>query len=280
MAGKVPVNGSALENPTQLYPVTGDSILVAGQALATWVDVFRLPLPRALDAGVTHDMDFLGDREAAQQHHLVLSGRYGRVELLIPRFGDITPNTAKILVYGQDQTTVAAEIDYLGSLCGYQLEDKDRLRRRAIKIEFPGVDLPVEIQVMHPFDCLKSRVHNLATLTAKQNPRGLAQAHLAIDVVRAYFEQILQTEGADLRRLLYPMVEAVIDLTGSVDGVRAYHEFGVDLTSCIDSTLFPDLFQTKRWPKAVETIQRRRYGRSGKKRLPSRRDLTWGGRAE
>lgn len=275
MAGQVPaLVQPPILDPTKLFPEAGNSLLVAGQALATWVGVFELPLPPALDAGVTHDMDFLGDKEAAMLHHRLLEGRYERVELLLPKFGDITPNTAKILVYGDDRKAIAAEIDYLGSLCGYQLEEEDQLKRRAIAIEFPGFDKPVLIRVMHPFDCLKSRVHNLTTLTSKQNIRGVAQAKLAIDVQRAYFRQVLDTIGADLRQLVYPMAEAVIDLACSKDGVRAFHEFGVDAMAALEVHRFPAVFQERRWPKAEEQVTRRRYGRNGKKSLPALRDLT------
>lgn len=263
-----------LLDPTKLLPEDGHSLLVAGQALATWVDVFNLPLPAALDAGVTRDIDFLGDKEAAMLHHRLLEGRYERVDLLLPTFGDITPNTAKILVYGNDGQAVAAEIDYLGSLCGYLLEDEERLKKRAIAIEFSGFKNPILIRVMHPFDCLKSRVHNLTTLTAKQNIRGVAQANLAIEVQRAYFSKVLTTEDADLRQLVYPMAEAVINLASSHDGVRAFHEFGVDVMTSIDSFQFPTVFQERRWPKALQHVNRRRYGRNGKKLLPPVRDLT------
>jgi hypothetical protein len=256
-----------------LLPESSDALLVAGQALATWVDVFQLPLPSALMAGVTSDLDFLGDKDAAMLHHRLLSGRYERVELIIPRFGEVTPNTAKILVYGEDQEAVEAEIDYLGALCGYGIEDEDRLKRRAIEIEFPSVPAAVKIRVMHPFDCLKSRIHNLATLTAKQNYRGVAQALLASDVQRAYFRHVFDTPGADIRALIFPMAEAVIDLACQVDGVRVYHEFGVDVIACIEPSWFPEVFRQRRWPKALEQVQRRRFGRKGKKRIAPRRHI-------
>lgn len=267
MAREVPVSGHPLADPTHLLPESGGALLVAGQALATWVDVFALPLPPALSAGVTRDLDFLGDKHAAALHHKLLSSRYGKVELLIPKFGEITPNTAKILVYG-DHDDIAAEIDYLGSLCGYQLEDEERLHRRAIPIEFPGFAAPVQIRVMHPFDCLKSRIHNLTTLTAKQNQQGLAQAKLAVDVVREHFREILRTDGANLRLLLFPLAEAIIELAASRDGVRSFHEFGVDVLTSIEPEKFPENFREVRWPQALRYVSRRRYGREGKKPVP------------
>lgn len=272
MAEQVPLSDADGERASALYPPASEAILVAGQALATWVDVFQLPVPDALSAGVTRDVDILGNRDAAEAHYRVLTDRGLRANLYVPSFGDITPNTAKLVVHPRDGSSVPDEIDYLGSLCGYLLEDEERLRARAIPIDFP--DHPNAIRVMHPFDCLKSRVHNLAILTAKQNKKGQAQAKLAIQVLGAYFQQIPKDDAKQVRSLLLPMAEAVIDLAASNDGVRAFHEFGVNVLEAIDVSRFPAAFQTNRWPRAVQFIQRRRFGRNGGTRPQPTRDLT------
>lgn len=245
---------SGTEELTKLLPDNPDVILVAGQALATWVHVFEMPVPTALESGVTRDFDYLGDKAAAEAHSNILEGRGLTVTLHFPDPDHLTPNTAVLMVRVPDGTSAETEIDYLGALCGYKLEDEVRLKARAIPIKFEGAVSP--LRVMHPFDCLKSRFHNLDMLPNKRNAQGIAQAHLAVAVVREFLARALAHD--QVRSIALPMAERVIELAVSAVGVRVFRDFGIDPLEAIDVGSFPDLFRERRWPQAKEYVERRR----------------------
>lgn len=52
-----------------------------------------------------------------------------------------------------------------------------------------------KLRVMHPLDVLDSRIQNLEALAQKRNATGIAQARLAMDVVRAFIRQQIAADG-------------------------------------------------------------------------------------
>lgn len=257
MAEQVQVTTRPNSELLRLYPNNQDLILIGGQALATWVDVFGMPVPSALEGGVTRDMDFYGTRKAAEEHYRLLSDRGLKVQLIFPAQGDVTPNCAKIVVRSDATMDVTDEIDYLGTMCGFHTVDEDRLRTRAIPIQFES-NL-AHVLVMHPVDCLKSRIHNLASLPAKRTPKGIAQALLSIDVMKQFLKQALR-DHASTRQIVYPVVEAIIRLGLSRDATRVFHEFGIDPLTSIEPDTLPPIF-AQRWEQVIRYAARRRFGR-------------------
>ena len=118
-----------------------DLTLVGGQAVALWEHLLGLPVLTE-----TVDIDFLGDATQAQE----LAEALG-YDCCIPDSVDPTPNTA-ILV--DDSGVVVA--DFLAFVAG--LNETDIIRRR----------LPITMEsgrafyVLHPFDCLASRLAHLS----------------------------------------------------------------------------------------------------------------------
>lgn len=244
-----------------LIPPT-DAMLVGGQALALWVNALDVPLPDVLSAGVTVDVDYLGSKADAQEHWKILSVAADkqslRAEVHFPSPGDTTPNSAKITILRG--ANIEAEIDYLCHLVGYVGREEERLKRRAIVVE--GLFSPeTKLRVMHPFDCLKSRLHNLFNLPGKRNKLHVAQAQLSLGVLNAYLLRL--TTAPDPRPELLPLLEELIVLAASRAGVNAYNDFGVDVFACLPDKDLPHRFMTIRLPQARAYVERRRYGRRG-----------------
>lgn len=244
-----------------LIPPT-DAMLVGGQALALWVNALDVPIPDVLSAGVTVDVDYLGSRADAQEHWKILSIAAGkqalRAEVHFPSPGDTTPNSAKITILRG--TNIEAEIDYLCHLVGYVGRDEERLKGRAIVVE--GLFAPgTKLRVMHPFDCLRSRLHNLFSLPGKRNKLHVAQAQLSLGVLKAYLVRL--TTAPDPRPELLPLLEELIVLAASRAGVNAYNVFGVDVFACLPEDGLPERFLAIRLPQARAYVDRRRYGRRG-----------------
>ncbi|UHD15687.1 hypothetical protein [Thiocapsa bogorovii] len=118
----------------------------------------------------------MGDPSRAQELADALGYR-----CIIPTPDNPTPNTAVIL---DDADTVVA--DFLGMVAG--LSETDILRRR----------LPIELEtgervyILHPFDCLASRLANVALLPAKRSPRGFEQLRAAIQMCLAYLPRLAE----------------------------------------------------------------------------------------
>ncbi|TNJ35447.1 hypothetical protein [Arenimonas terrae] len=243
----------------RVYPREEATLLIAGQALATWADLFRVPLPPALDSGVTRDLDYFADGATARRHFEWLIAQGFDAKVFLPELGDATSNTAKIVVNNLPGFPKGLEIDYMGCVAGFDDEHEERrLHSRSVVIELD--DPPLRIAVMHPFDCLKSRIHNLDRFSSKRNERGVAQSQLAIMVLHTF---LLQSCGSreQVRQVALPVIERVIDLALSRVGRYVYREFGIDVLDCVPADAVGGNFQSKRWPAAVRQVARRRAGR-------------------
>lgn len=242
-------------------------MLVGGQALALWVNALNVAVPSALEGGVTVDVDFLGSAADAREHHAFLEIATAEkkmwTEVHFPLPFENTPNSAKITIFRE--SGIAAEIDYLSHIIGYVGKDEARLKARAIEIKdlyFSGSSL----KVMHPFDCLRSRLCNIYSLPNKRNTIHVAQAHLSLEVMKAYILR-LTAEEVDARAQLYPLLEEIVALASSRVGVDTFQNFGIDVLSCLPVEQLPECFVAKRLAQAEAYVQRRRFGKKGGRKI-------------
>lgn len=216
------------------------------------------PLPSALEAGVTMDVDFLGKKEEAFELARNLQERYAvKVEVFVPDIDDATPQSAKVVIYGYGDRPANqyVEIDYLHDIIGFNFEEAKRMKARAPLV----VGDKIEFQVMHPLDVIRSRVANLATLPSKRNEIGAAQTRLAVDVVRDWFRRdagvgnmAYERSGASGQISALRAAEELIELAHDRDGVSVFREFDIDVLQAIPVDEFAtQQFREVRWPQAV-----------------------------
>src|SRR5256884_1467075 len=168
----------------------GRALLVGGQALAFWAEHYQVKPPGVLAVSVTSDVDFVGPAQVARDLSRSLKPmgwRYWQ-----PSADDTTSQTAKLTKRIEGQGI--KQIDFLGGIVGLKTEG---IQQRATVLSLAD---GMRIRVLHPLDVLESRLKNLAELPSKRAPQGIAQAHLAIDVVGCFLEQLLREGPA--RRLL------------------------------------------------------------------------------
>ena len=213
-----------------------DITLVGGQSVALWEHLLGLPVRTE-----TIDIDFLGDPSQAQELADALGYR-----CVIPEPDDPTPNTALIL---DDTDTIVA--DFLGMVAG--LNETDILRRRL------PVDLATgqRVHVLHPFDCLASRLANIALLPAKRSPRGFDQLRAAIHMCHAYL--ICLAEQARSQEAI-KIANRIFDLAITDPGKRVFFDQEIDL---LDALPEPEVFQTpdfirENYPRQVERVRSKR----------------------
>ena len=139
------------------------------------------------------------------------------------------------------------QVDYLSGIIGLET---GRIQARA-----PSIVLPpdITIRVLHPLDVLESRLRNLDSLPEKRNPVGVAQARLAIEVVRAFVCEMIDT-GRELREV-FKAVERIAQIALDTKLVGVAIEYKIDPLDAVPvSRIDSREFQVKRWPQIESTV--------------------------
>ncbi|HVO48915.1 MAG TPA: hypothetical protein VMT29_21540 [Steroidobacteraceae bacterium] len=226
-----------------------ETVLIGGQALALWSQVYNVPPPTQLSSVISADMDFIGSTRAAKSLGRALNRNGGAWKLYEVDSGDSTPQTAKLSLTVEGEGY--KEIDFLWAIVGV---DADRVRNRAVEIALAGISR--KLKVIHPLDLLASRLHNLADLPRKRNAQGVAQAQLAISIVRAFVSQVLRVAE---ERDAFPFVEEIRRIALNRKLARVYYEYGFDVLSAVPVDLFKDEnFHSKRWPQIQALVAQQR----------------------
>ena len=219
-------------------------LLVGGQALAFWADHLRVERPANLVSGVTADADFIGNSALAKD-----LARHLGWQIWIPALDDSTPQTGKVT--HRTKSGAVKQVDFLSGVAGLTTKD---LARRAIEMEVPNIG---HLRVIHPIDVLDSRIQNLHLLPEKRTDAGIAQARLAVDVVRAFIRQEVATrdERAGLK-----LLERVADIAGDMAAVRVFLLYGVDPLNgvALDDFRTTSALHKVRWPQIVAEVGEKR----------------------
>ena len=226
-----------------------DAVLVGGQALALWSEIYHVLPPDELSGGISADIDFIGSVRAAKAVGRALNSSGGSWKLHEVEPGDATPQTAKLSLTEKDEGY--KEIDFLGSIVGVST---DRVKTRAVEMRLPGLSRGVKI--IHPLDLLASRLHNLADIPEKRGAPGAAQARLAISVVRAFISEALSTQE---EHDVFPFVEEVRRIALNKKLGRVYYEYGFHVLSAVPVELFKNEdFLSERWPQIQALVAEQR----------------------
>ena len=219
-------------------------LLVGGQALAFWADHLQVERPANLISGVTADADFIGDSVLAKD----LAKRLGW-QIWIPALDDSTPQTGKVT--RRTKSGEVKQVDFLSGVVGLTTKD---LARRAIEMEMPDIG---RLRVIHPIDVLDSRIQNLHLLPEKRTDAGIAQAHLAVDVARAFIRREVATrdERAGLK-----LLERVADVAGDIAAVRVFLLYGIDPLKAVPLEDFRTTaaLHKVRWPQIAAEVGEKR----------------------
>jgi hypothetical protein len=222
---------------SRLGSLSAQVVLVGGQALAFWAHYYRVRAPADLRPYVTLDVDFLGTSAQAA----AFADRLPGARLYVPTLDDHTPSSGRVVARNVLGRTL--EVDFLHSLAGLSESD---VRRNAVEIK--DQQGRVLLRVMHPLYCLESRVRNLALLPDKRNRFGVAQAQLAVRVMRQHVMRVLD-EPNGVRKAL-KLIERLADLALSEPGKRCFVDYRVDLLRAIPAQAVPAAeFQQRRWPQ-------------------------------
>lgn len=225
-----------------LLKLSADAVLVGGQSLAVWADHFGIEPKPPLVPFISNDVDFFAGKKVAMEVANQLGGK-----LFLPKADDHVQVNTAVVTFGSEEKY--ERVDFLASVAGM---DGKKLRQRAIEVEAWGV----KFQVMHPVDCLESRLHNLELLPEKRNDVGIAQAKLAVEIVRALITQVLR--AGDERHAL-DLAEHAGYISRSRVAANAATRYGVSVTDAIPANLMPEEFRKKRWPQLQKYAVQKRH---------------------
>jgi hypothetical protein len=231
-----------IERVLQWLDCVGEDLtLVGGQAVALWETVLGLPVITE-----TVDIDFLGD--ASQALGLADALNY---RCRIPQAQDPTPNTAILI---DDAGVVVA--DFLAYVAG--LNETDILRRRVPMTTANGHSF----FVLHPFDCLASRLSNIMLIPGKRTPRGYDQLRAAIRVCHGYLLRLI-AEGKAHEAI--KIANRVFDLALTDAGKRTFFHHGIDLLDALPppAAFGVEAFEHENHPRQVQRVrlQREQFAR-------------------
>lgn len=226
----------------QLLRAAGDDlVLVGGQALAFWAYRFNLLLPTG-HVAISADTDFLApsaaDRAAVFRMAAVLKGatqfpnKRGMTSLIGQAYLDISDDEF-------------INVDVVHRIIGLTQE---AVRKRMVGVDFEDI----HFFVMHPLHVLHSRLANLHELAEKQNPKGVMQLSMAIDMAREYirFEAMARPQKtASGRSSIQPLVSEVERLALQDSGRKVAQRFELYVADAIDPSLIPaGPFWERKWP--------------------------------
>jgi len=236
---------SDAEVATILSCCGSDALLVGGQALALWANYFGVIAVAPLVPNITTDADFIGTREVAARLQTALGRTWS---LRTATLDDVGAQVAKVYTRVPEG---AKQVDFLSGVVGI---DTAALQRRAAQIVRSD---GTTVRVIHPLDVLESRLRNLAILPSKRTQIGVAQASLAIQVVRQFLSDELVVTPPS--RVVFSAVRRVIQLGTDARLAPVAFDFNLDILSAVPAERISSAsFQREAWPRALEAVAQRR----------------------
>lgn len=222
------------------------ALLVGGQALATWAVHYGIQPIGELSHTVTMDADFIGTSETAQALQRALGEPWKVRRATLDDFG---VQVAKVYVTVPEEGV--KQVDFLSGIVGLDTAD---VRKRATQITLAD---GVTVNVLHPLDVLESRLRNLDALPSKRNAIGVAQARLAVSIVRAFIEDHMSSAGDP--RIVRQAVKRVEKLALDTRLARVAFTYDIDVLAAIPSERIAYArFHEEQWPRILQRLARKR----------------------
>jgi hypothetical protein len=233
----------------QILRICGSrALLVGGQSLAAWASYFDVQPPGELSQLITVDADFVGTSQVAR---LLKQGLGDSWRIREGTLDDAGGQVAK--VFTEPSPGGIKQIDFLSGIIGETLST-EKIEARASTIEYePGLT----VRVLHPLDVLESRLYNLALLSSKRNRIGVAQARLAVQVVRAFLLEHL-SEGRE-PRVVHQAIKRVGKMALNTQLANVAFEYGIDVLSAIPVDRIANArFHAEQWPRIQDRLANKR----------------------
>jgi hypothetical protein len=239
------------------------TFMIGGQATNLWVWFYapREPKLQTSSPLTSRDIDYFGTPAVAKVFADAIGGK-----LVLPTMDHMnTPSSARVhaSINGKDLV-----IDFLNGVLGVKNNELRRGGASTIEVEADadGKAVRVEIKVLHPVLCLKSRVANmLSPIMKRRDSFAWAQLHAAVIVVQRHIDEALTKRDWDEA---HECLSALFRYLRSDEyGKKADKELNVDILNIIRAFQNDERinrryrgFQLK---SNIAHIEKRRAGRRG-----------------
>lgn len=224
-------------------------VLIGGQALAYWMDVYGVHDKLGLAPAVSRDVDFFtpnaADTESLKGFANAIGGKaeVRSIHALSPLIGSAIAPASEGRVYN---------VDLLHDVMGLE---RQKLEANAVRVELP-YDGKL-LRVMHPLDLLASRNMNLHRLQDKQDEVGRSQLKLAIAVAREYLLQAIdaaydntQVSEEERQREVFNLIAVVSDYSTEDAAKKNAERHGIHLADAIPAwRVSAEVFWLRQWPR-------------------------------
>lgn len=158
------------------------AVVVGGQALALWSRLFleRIPQIAEIYSLSSEDLDVYGTAADAKLFATLLQD----AELHIPPRWDNSPNAA--VVVGTVGTR-PVRIDFLRSILGVEHRS---IKQNYVTLTRESADGPIKLSLLHPLDCLRSRLSNINDLH-REGIHSISSAKAALMIVDVFIDELL-----------------------------------------------------------------------------------------
>ncbi|WP_332716648.1 hypothetical protein [Pelagibacterium mangrovi] len=183
-----------------------DAIVIGGQSIALWAEYFasRNDALAAIGAVTSKDIDFFADERAAAK----FADRLVNSVLKVPDAYAATPNAAVVVGNLNDRRI---QIDFMATVLG--VDEHDILDRFVtISGYFPNIDRVIDIALLHPLDCVKSRLANINTLH-RTDDHSLTQTKASMLILDAFLQEMVdQDQAKEVYRIAHEYAFALKEL--------------------------------------------------------------------
>ena len=238
----------------QLGPVRNEVVVVGGQAVAWWTYYYASQLVTAPGLVTSMDIDFCADTATVKR-----CGEQLNVVALLPGHDEVTLNSGRVNWQLNGQSI---GIDFLSAPFGRTYE---QINSRAVEIEIPTIKFgPISIRMMHPVDCVRTRVCNVSSDggLGRDSEHSLRQLRASIAFTRAFLvDQLDQSNAArgDIRDVLACNEELLKFCYFNRHAKAVYLRHAIDPLDAItlDARL-PEKFISMRYPRFTAKLGQHR----------------------
>lgn len=218
-------------------------VIVGGQSINIWSQLFYGRNDELDDLGplTSKDLDFYHNKEAER----ALAASLENGDLKFPTGDDHTPNAAVVTGTLGGRRVV---VDFMAQVKGVQ---DDSILHNSITFADEEDPKAISITLMHPLDCVRSRLANINAL-GRRDEHSLIQAEASLIILNCYIDEQLGQETREAsRRALCTLRELEFVIRDMHIGKCSDVEFGHRLNPI-------DLLQTYRDDKRIDSRARDR----------------------
>lgn len=218
-------------------------VIVGGQSLTLWARQYLIDEMTGEDVGfvTSDDLDFIGKPNSIDYCAQMMGVPFRKAKM-----DDNTINIAAAYIDWVDGKEVIVDILEMDSVGG---APKKEIFKYLSVLDIEGV----QVAVIDPITCLKSRLFNLFAYWQDRKHRESVRVKIALRASNHYLRDLLVHDGY---RVISEHIHRIKALALTPLGKRVYVEYGIDVLDAIpyDPALFPVAYMDRERPNMLRQI--------------------------